>query len=153
MTIIEYPVRRADVVTGVLLLVLPIVALGVKFIVPGLLMMVVLYGGILLGGAYVLWAVMVASGFFGRRAAFSFVNARRARIAGWVHGATLVLFPFFLSDGSDSAWRSPFMLLAPSVTADASDVLAAAAGMVAMASYVWFFVEWVLAVRVKRRLV
>lgn len=153
MTIIAYPVRPANVVTGVVLIALPLIALAVKFIVPGLLMMFLLYGGILIGGAYIFWVVMVASGFFGRRAALSFIDARRARLAGWVHGLSLVLFPFFLSDGGDSVWTSPFTMLFASVTADASDSLAAAAGLVAVASYLWFFVEWVLAVRVKRRLV
>ena len=153
MTIIEFPIRRVNVVTGIVLIVLPLLALGVKFIVPGVMMMFVQYGGILLAGVYVLWTAMVASGFFGRRAAFSFIDDRRARVAGWVHGVSLVLVPFFLTDGTDAAWTSPFMKLFGVNASDTSDALAAGALTIAIGSYVWFFIEWVIAVRVKRRVV
>ena len=156
MTVIEFPVRRINVVTGIAIIALPAVALGVKFIIAGWLMLFLLYGGILLAAAYIFLAVMAASGLFGRRAAFSFVDARRARVAGLAHGALLVAAMFFLTDGGDSTWTSPFIQLFGldlESWVDASDAIASAALLLAVACYLWFFVEWVIAVRVKRRLV
>ena len=156
MTIIEFPVRRSSVVTGIAIMALPLVALGVKFLNPGWLMLFLLYGGILIGAAYVFLAVMASSGFFGKRAAFSFVDSRRGRIAGLGHGISLVLATFFLTDGGDSTWTSAFISLFGldlETWVDPSDAIASVLFIVAIGAYLWFLVEWVIAVRVKRRLV
>jgi hypothetical protein len=157
MTIIEHPVRRINVVAGIAIIVLPILALAVKFITPGWMLLILLYAGIFLGAGYVLLVVMAASGFFGRRAAFSFVRSRRARIAGLGHSISVVLFMFFLVDGGDNGdWSSPFITvfgLDRDAYSDLTGGLSAVSFFAAIGLYIWFFIEWVIAVRVKRRVV
>jgi len=157
MTIITRPVSAANTATGVAIIVLPIIALAVKFITPGWMLVILFYAGIILGAAYVFLVVMAATGFFGRRAAFAFVSPTRARIAGLGHGISVVAFMFFLVDGGDNDdWSSPFITLLGldrDAFADLTGGLAGVAFFLAIGFYVWFIVEWALAVRAKRRLV
>ncbi len=157
MPIIQFPIRATNVVTGLAIIVLPVIALAVKLITPGWMLFILFYAGILLGALYVLLVVMASSGFFGRRAAFSFVPAKRGRFAGLTHGVAVVLFMFFLIDGGDSDdWSSPFITVFGFDRDAFSDLTSALCGVslvIAVGAYLWFFVEWVIAVRVKRRLV
>ena len=157
MTIITRPVSSANTAIGVAVIVLPIIALAVKLIVPGWMVVILLYAGILLGAAYIFLVVMASTGFFGRRAAFAFVNPLRARIAGLGHGISVVLFMFFLVDGGDNDdWSSPFITtlgLNRDAFADLTNALSGVAFFAAIGFYVWFVVEWALALRAKRRLV
>ena len=157
MTIITRPVNSANTVTGVGMIVLPLIAIAVKFITPGWMLLILLYAGIALAAFYVFLVVMAASGFFGRRAAFSFVNPTRARIAGWGHGLSVVLFMFFLVDGGDNDdWSSPFITvfgLDRDAFAGVTETLTGVFFFAAIGFYLWLVVEWVLALRVKRRLV
>ena len=157
MTIIARPVSRANTATGVAIIVLPLVALAVKFITPGWMLVIFFYAGILLGAGYVFLVVMAATGFFGRRAAFAFVSPTRARVAGLGHGIALGLFTFFLVDGGDNGdWSSPFITvlgLDRDAFSDLTGGLAGVAFFLAIGCYAWFIVEWALALRVKRRLV
>jgi len=157
MTIITRPVSAANTATGVAIIVLPIIALAVKFITPGWMLVILFYAGIILGAAYVFLVVMAATGFFGRRAAFAFVSPTRARTAGLGHGISVVAFMFFLVDGGDNDdWSSPFITLLGldrDAFADLTGGLAGVAFFLAIGFYVWFIVEWALAVRAKRRLV
>lgn len=157
MTIIARPVSSANTATGVAVIVLPIIALAVKFITPGWMLVILFYAGIILGALYVFLVVMAASGFFGCRAAFAFVSPTRGRIAGLGHGVALVLFAFFLVDGGDNDdWSSPFITLLGldrDAYADLTGGLAGVAFFAAIGFYVWFIVEWALALRAKRRLI
>ena len=157
MTIITRPVSSANTATGVAIIVLPIIALAVKFITPGWMLVILFYAGIILGAAYVFLVVMAATGLFGRRAAFAFVSPTRARIAGLGHGISVVAFMFFLVDGGDNDdWSSPFITvlgLDRDAFADLTGGLAGVAFFLAIGFYVWFIVEWAMALRVKRRLV
>ena len=157
MTIITRPVSSANTATGVAVIVLPIIALAVKFITPGWMLVILFYAGIILGAAYVFLVVMAATGFFGRRAAFAFVSPTRARIAGLGHGISVVAFMFFLVDGGDNDdWSSPFITvlgLDRDAFADLTGGLAGVAFFLAIGFYVWFIVEWAIALRAKRRLV
>jgi len=157
MTIISRPVSSANTATGVAVIVLPIIAIAVKFITPGWMLVIFFYAGILLGAGYVFLVVMAASGFFGRRAAFAFVSPSRARIAGLGHGIALVLFTFFLVDGGDNDdWSSPFITvlgLDRDAFSDVTGGLAGVAFFAAIGFYVWFIVEWAIALRAKRRVV
>lgn len=157
MTIIARPVSSANTATGVAIIVLPIIAIGVKLITPGWMLVILFYAGIILGAGYVFLVVMAASGFFGRRAAFAFVNPVRGRIAGLGYGVTLVLFMFFLVDGGDNDdWSSPFITvfgLDREAYSDLTGGLAGVSFFVAIGCYVWLIVEWGLALRAKRRLV
>lgn len=157
MTIITRPVSSANTATGVAIIVLPIIALAVKFITPGWMLVILFYAGIILGAAYVFLVVMAATGFFGRRAAFAFVSPTRARIAGLGHGISVVAFMFFLVDGGDNDdWSSPFITvlgLDRDAFADLTGGLAGVAFFLAIGFYVWFIVEWAIALRAKRRLV
>ena len=157
MTIITRPVSNANTATGVAIIVLPVIALAVKFIVPGWMILILLYAGILLGAAYIFLVVMASTGFFGRRAAFAFVNPTRGRIAGLGYGVSVVAFMFFLVDGGDNDdWSSPFITvlgLDRDAFSDLTDGLAGVSSFVAIGFYVWFVVKWALALRLKRRLV
>ena len=157
MTIITRPVSSANTAIGVAIIVLPIIAILVKLITPGWMLVILFYAGIILGAGYVFLVVMAASGFFGPRAAFAFVNPLRGRIAGLGHGYSLVLFMFFLADGGDDGtWSSPFITvlrLDAAAAASTTELFTVVFLFAALGCYVWFVVEWVLALRVKRRLV
>lgn len=157
MTIIERPVTRGSVLAGLAIILLPVIALAVKFITPGWMLVILFYAGILLGALYVFLVVMAASGFFGRRAAFSFVANRRGRVAGITHGLGVLLFMAAIPDGGDDgSWSSPIIAVLGLDTesfGSATEALATVGFVVAVAGYLWFLVEWILALRVKRRLV
>jgi hypothetical protein len=157
MTIVARPVSSANTITGIAIIVLPVIAIAVKLITPGWMMVILFYAGIILGAGFVFLIVMAATGFFGRRAAFAFVSPIRGRIAGLGHGVGVVAFMFFLVDGGDNDdWSSPFITvlgLDRDAFADLTGGLAAVALFLAIGCYIWFIVEWALALRVKRRLV
>lgn len=157
MTIVTRPIGRANIVTGVAVIALPIVSIAVKLITPGWMLLILFYAGILLGAGYVFLVVMAASGFFGQRAAFAFVAPVRGRIAGWGHGISVLLFMFFLADGGDDGdWSSPFITvfgLDRDLYGDLTGVLTAVCFFAALGFYVWFLLEWIIAVRAKRKLV
>ncbi len=157
MTIVTRPVSPANTITGIAIIVLPIIALAVKLITPGWMMVILFYAGIFLGAGYVFLVVMASTGFFGKRAAFAFVSPTRARIAGWGHGLSVVLFMFFLVDGGDNDdWSSPFITvfgLDRDLFSDLTSALAIGAFFAAIGFYVWLIVEWAIALRVKRRFV
>ena len=157
MTIIERPVTRGSTLTGLAIILLPVIALAVKFITPGWMLVILFYAGILLAALYVFLVVMAASGFFGRRAAFSFVANRRGRVAGIGHGVGVLLFMAAIPDGGDDgSWSSPIITVFGLDTESFGATTEALTGVglvVAVACYLWFVIEWAIALRVKRRLV
>jgi hypothetical protein len=157
MTIIERPVRPANTATGLAIILLPVVALAVKFITPGWMLVILFYAGIVLAALYVFLVVMAASGFFGRRAAFSFVPSVRGRIAGLGHGFGVLLFMASIPDGGDTGeWSSPIITvfgLDRDAFGSTTEALTGVGLVIAVVGYLWFVVEWAIALRVKRRLV
>jgi hypothetical protein len=157
MTVIAHPIRRINTVTGIAVIALPLLALAVMFVTPGTMLVLVLNLGALLGASYVLLVSMAASGFFGPRAAFSFTErgAIRGRIAAWGNGTSILLTAFFLVDGTDeNSWSSPFIAifgLDRDVVGATSGLLSAILLRLAAAFYFWFFIEWMLALRQRRR--
>lgn len=159
MAIVSRPVRRINTVTGIATMAAPPLALALMLVTPGSTLTFLFYLGLILGTSYVLLVVMAASGFLGPRAAFSFTErgAVRARIAAWGNAVSIVLAAFFLIDGTDEQhWSSPFIALL-GLDRDAvgatSSLLSYVFVLAAAAFYFWLFVEWMLATRLRRRVV
>jgi hypothetical protein len=153
------PRRAATVIAGIALLVLPLVALLLKVASPGWVMVIiVIFGGIPMLGAYSFAIVVAVTGFFRRTGRFrdDTLRSLRGRFSAWLHGASLVLAAFFVTDVGDSAGAySPFMTLFglsdTGLVQSLSDILTVIFLVTSIGAYVWLVVEWALAGRARRR--
>lgn len=153
------PSRAALAAVGIALIVLPIVALGLKFIAPGWLLVMLMFASPVLLLGFALQVIIAISGFLIPRALFaSATAARRATIAGWVTAWSSVLAVLFLVDGGDSGdWGSLVMYMFGAANnvafSDVSTFIAFFFAAVLVAGWVWLTVEWIRALVQRRRAV
>lgn len=157
--------RPLLITTGIALIVMPFLAIALKFISFGWMLVMLMFGPVLvLLIGYVLQVVIAVQGFSLPRGAFSSApGARRGVIAAWVSLIGLMLFAIFMPDGGDigygstlQVWLGAYTLEDPTAMHDATDtltgVLAMVAAVVWIGSYLWLVVEWIIALAQRRRL-
>ncbi|NLB47342.1 MAG: hypothetical protein GX814_06340 [Microbacteriaceae bacterium] len=147
--------RQTILITGIALIVLPLVALGLKLFSFGWLMVMLMFGPVfvmIIG--YVLQIVIATQGFLVRRDLFGSA-LRRATLASWISLIGIVLLGIFVPDGGDSGYGSTFQvwLGAYGENGDAvhasTDALGDVVTFIAMAAwivgFVWLVAEWIAA--------
>ncbi len=143
--------------TGIALVVLPLVALALKLASAGWMVVAIIWTAPVWLIGYGLQVAVAASGYLGGRAALrEGTGARRALIAAWATSIAVVLVGIFLVDGGDSGdWGSTFMLAAGLAgdgdAADVSSGIFVIAASVWIAGWLWLVVEWVVALVRRRR--
>lgn len=152
---------RFDVITGIALIALPLVAWGFKLMSMGWMILIIIMGPILaLLIGYVLQIVIASQGFLSARALFAGVG-RRPGIAAWATSVGIVLFGVFMPDGGDVGYGSTLQVWLGSYGPNAeavhaatdglNGVLAFASAAVWLGGFVWLVVEWIMALVRRRR--
>jgi hypothetical protein len=159
-----------SVLTGIALIVLPLIALAVKWVSFGWMMVFLMFGPVLiLLAGYALQIVIAAQGFLSQREPLWIARARtRATIAAWTTSVAVVLVGIFMPDGGDSTYGSTFQVWLSggeasggsaalhAATDDLTAIVALIAAVVWVGAFVWLFVEWVTGLagrRARRRAV
>jgi hypothetical protein len=140
-------------------LLLPVVAVGLRFLDPGWVWLIMLLASPVILGIYVMSVVIVSTGFLKPDAAFLVSRSQwRPVVAAIVGPVGALLGSFFLLDGGDSdPWGSPFTILlgqpqASDSLGGLSSTVSTVSFFVGFGAFVWLFVEWVGARgRLKRR--
>lgn len=139
--------------TGIALIVLPLVALGLKMFSFGWMMVFVIFGPIfVMAIAYVLQIVIAAQGFLSKKDLLG-PSRKRATIAAWMSLIGFLVLGLTMPDGGDTGWGSTLQvwLGAYGESADAvhtaTDTLTTVLAYVAAAAWVigwvWLAIEWV----------
>jgi len=153
------------IVTGIALIVLPLVALGLKFFSFGWMMAILLFGPVLvLVVGYALQIVIAVQGFLLPRGLFQTAPGRaRAIAAAWASSIAVVLLGVFMPDGGDVGYGSTLQVWLGAYSGSegveamhrASDglteTIAWIVGIVWLAGFLWLLVEWVIALVQRRR--
>lgn len=144
--------------TGVLLIVVPVVATVLKLAFPGWYLVIIVLTGVilLLAAGFVMQIIIAVTGFLTRRAVFRTASgAGRAIIASWITSIALLLTVFFLPEGGDSSYGSIFAILigaeSDAAVSDVSTLLFLITGIVWVAGWAWLLVEWIRAIAARRR--
>jgi hypothetical protein len=153
------PLSKATAVsTALALIVLPLVALFIKFTAPGWLLLAMLFISPLIVLGYAIQVVIAITGYLSPRAALRAEGSWRSVLASWLTSVAVVLFAFFLMDVSDvPPPYSPFTLMLgydevdPGLLGDISSAACAVAAMVCIGAWVWLMIEWVVALVRRRR--
>lgn len=145
------------VATGVTLIAAPLIGAGLKMLSAGWTLVFIMFGPIVvLAAGYIVQVVIAAQGFLSKSNLFG--NARgRATTAAWVTSTSFVLVGIFFPDGTDGGYGSTFQKWLGSYGPSAeavhaatdswSEWLAIGLTVIWVASYIWLFVEWVMALR------
>ncbi|QBE49828.1 hypothetical protein [Leucobacter triazinivorans] len=147
--------------TGVALIVLPLLAWALKLFSFGWMMVFILFGPILLLIAgYVLQIVVAAQGFLSKRELFRAAKPR-ATVAAWVTSLGVLALGVFMPDGGDMDYGSTFQVWAGAygpnseavhaATDALNSVVATGAALLWIAGFVWLLVEWIAALIRRRR--
>lgn len=140
---------------GLALIIAPILGVALRILAPGWLLMFLMIALIVLVPAYVLQVVIAATGFLSRRAVFVLApNARRGVAAAWVAALSPLVAGFFALDVNDGgAPASPFLqLIGAGYEGEALVNGIAVVAVVAMVGgWTWLLVEWIIALRARRR--
>ena len=141
--------RTTATLAGLALIVLPFVALLVKFVVPGwMLVFMLLYSPVLLIG----WAtqiVIAANGLLRARGVLRTGSAGlRPIIAAWLTSVAVVGVGFFLIDGGDdgnsgSAFTELASTSSTSAGSDLSMILCLVCAVVWAGAWLWLLIEWI----------
>ena len=147
------------VLTGIVLIVAPVIAVVLKCVSFGWMMVFLLFGPIYLFAAgYAVQVVIACQRCFAPRDPLVDQPAARLRIvcAAWLTSIGVILLGVFLPDGGDSTYGSTFQVLlgANDRFADrdalhaATDTLTASIAVLATAAwgwgYIWLFIEWII---------
>lgn len=161
--------RTTTIATGVLLLIAPLIAIALKLLSFGWMMVLIMMGpALLLIAGYVVQAVIAVQGFLSKRALFGGpgggvpVPARgRAAVAAWITSIGVMATAILTPDGSDSGYGSTLQLWLGSYGPDAdavheatdtlNDTLFFIAAAVWVLGFVWQFVAWIMALVQRRR--
>jgi hypothetical protein len=150
--------RVPGIAAAIALIVLPLVALGMRFIQPGWFLVVILIASPALLIGYALAVVIAATGFVTARAAFLLARVRwRGLTAAWVAASSLVLASFFGIDfGDTGSFGGPFTLLLgystpPQGLADVLGVVSLILAALAIAAFIWLTIEWIAALVQRRK--
>lgn len=140
-------------VTGISLIVLPLVALGLKMFSFGWMMVFVIFGPIfVMAIAYVLQIFIAAQGFLSKKDLFGPAK-KRATIAAWTTLAGFLVLGLTMPDGGDTGWGSTLQVWLGAYGENASAVHAATDSLTTVLAYisgaawvvgwVWLAIEWV----------
>lgn len=154
---------RRPIVTGIALIVLPLVAFALKFVSFGWGMVLLVFSGLIvvmvLG--YALQIVIAVQGFLSRRALFA-EGPKRGFIAAWLSLVGALMVGLFMSDGGDTGYGSTLQVWLGSYGDQADAIHAATDGLTDalmligaalwVAGFVWLVVEWILALVRRKRL-
>ena len=150
--------RVSGIAAAIALIVLPMVALALRWVLPGWFMQTLRAAALVLLLAYALAVVIAITGFLTRRAAFTVARMPwRAVTASWVAAAGVLLCSVFLVDDvNDGPWGSPFTVLLgvryPSgALTDANHFASSIFGLLTLAGFGWLVVEWVIALVQRRK--
>ena len=154
---------RRPFITGIALIIAPLLGLGLKMLSFGWAMVFVIFSGIafVLAIGYVVQIVIAAQGFLSKRALFN-GGPRRAFIAAWLSIAGVIMMGLFMTDGGDMEWGSTLQIWL-GAHGENSDAVHAATGTLTqvltflslaiwLAGWVWLVVEWILGLVRRRRL-
>lgn len=142
-------------VTGIALIVLPLIAWGFKLMSFGWMIVFVLFGPIvILLVGYVLQIIIASQGFLSKNGIFG-PAMKRATIAAWATSVGIVLLGIFMPDGGDAGYGSTLQVwlgsygenaqAVHSATDTLTEVLAIISGLVWVAGFGWLFLEWLIA--------
>ncbi|KAA9130716.1 hypothetical protein [Microbacterium caowuchunii] len=142
--------------TGVSLIVLPLVGAAFKILWPGWMLVIILFVSPVLLIGYGLQVAIAASGFLSARAVLRDGERRRPALwAAWLTAIGVVVVGLFFGDGGDSSWGSAFMYI---VGAESDDGVAAVSSVLAwvgaiawIGGWIWLVVEWIRALIRRRR--
>ena len=149
-------------ITGVALIVLPLIALLLKTLSFGWMMVFIIFGPIfVMAIGYVLQIVVAAQGFFSRKGLFDPARLKRATIAVWVSLAGLLVLSVTMPDGGDTGWGSTLQVWLGAYGENGEAVHAATDGLSTVLAYIgaiawvvgwiWLMVEWIGAFAARRR--
>ena len=139
--------------TGIALIVLPLVALGLKMFSFGWMMVFVIFGPIfVMAICYVLQIVIAAQGFLSKKDLLG-PAMKRATIAAWTSLIGFLVLGITMPDGGDTGWGSTLQVwlgaygengdAVHAATDTLTTVLAYVAGAAWAIGWAWLAVEWV----------
>ncbi|MGD9606722.1 MAG: hypothetical protein AB7V10_04475 [Leucobacter sp.] len=147
-------------ITGLALIILPLVAMGLKMFSFGWMMVMLMFGPVfVLVIGYVLQIMIAAQGFLSRKALFAEGPARkRATAAAWLTSVAVVLVGVFMPDGGDIGYGSTLQVWLGAYSGDyevveslhqatdrLTEVATWIAGLVWVVAFLWLVVEWMAA--------
>lgn len=149
-------------ITGIALIVLPLVALLLKTFSFGWMMVFIIFGPIfVMVIGYVLQVIAATQGFLSKKGLFDATRLKRATIAAWVSLAGALVLGITMPDGGDSDWGSTLQVWLGVYGENSEAVHAATDGLTAVLSYIsaiawvvgwiWLMVEWIGAFAARRR--
>jgi len=151
------------ILTGVALIVLPLLGVLLKLFSVGWILVVIIVSALiplLLILGYALQVVIAATGFFSVRGPIQSTPVRRrATIAAWTTSIAWVVACVFLVDGGDVDQGSTFQvwfgltedLSGGHTASDVSSIVFLVAALVWLLAYVWLVVEWIVGWRLRVR--
>lgn len=149
-------------ITGIALIVLPLIALLLKTFSFGWMMVFIIFGPIfVMAIGYVLQVIIAAQGFLSKKCLFDAARLRRATIAAWVSIAGALVLGVTMPDGGDTGWGSTLQVwlgvygengeAVHAATDGLTTVLAYIAAVAWVVGWIWLMVEWIGAFAVRRR--
>lgn len=144
---------RVDRVTGIALIVLPLVALGLKMFSFGWYMVFMLFGPIfVMAGAYVVQVILAVQCYLVKTDLLGAAR-KRATIAAWLSSIAFVVAGITMPDGGDTGYGSTLQVWLGSYGPNAEAihaatdtltyVLAVIAGIAWIGGFVWLMIEWI----------
>lgn len=148
--------------TGIALIVLPLVALLLKAFSFGWMMVFIIFGPIfIMVIGYVLQIIVASQGFFSKKGLFDPARLKRATIAAWVSLAGAIVLGITMPDGGDTGWGSTLQVwlgvygengeTVHAATDGLSTVLAYISAIAWVVGWIWLMVEWIGAFAARRR--
>jgi len=149
-------------ITGIALIVLPLIALLLKTFSFGWMMVFIIFGPIfVMVIGYVLQVIAAAQGFLSKKGLFDAARLKRATIAAWVSIAGALVLGVTMPDGGDTGWGSTLQVwlgvygengeAVHAATDGLTTVLAYIAAVAWVVGWIWLMVEWIGAFAVRRR--
>lgn len=146
--------------TGITLVVTPLMGAALKMLTAGWTLVFLMFGPVVvLFAGYVVQIVIASQGFLASSDLFG-VARPRATAAAWITSVAVVGVGVCFPDGTDAGYGSTFQKWLGAYGPNAQVVHAATdawsdwVGIVFAAvwviSYIWLFVEWILALRVRK---
>ena len=144
---------RFDRVTGIALIVLPLVAIGLKMCSFGWYMVFMLFGPIfVMAGAYVVQVILAVQCYLVKTDLLGTAR-KRATIAAWLSSIAFVCAGITMPDGGDTGYGSTLQVWLGSYGSNAeaihaatdtlTNVLAIVSGIAWVVGFVWLMIEWI----------
>ena len=132
-------------ITGIALIVLPLIALLLKTFSFGWMMVFIIFGPIfVMVIGYVLQVIAAAQGFLSKKGLFDAARLKRATIAAWVSLAGALVLGITMPDGGNSE-------AVHAATDGLTAVLSSISAIAWVGGWIWLIVEWIGAFAARRR--